>query len=121
MNAREIGTLDGIEMVEGAAGFEVDTIAHYLIDDVYTKVFVAKKAGTFIGQHSHAWDHGHLVASGAMRVFIDGQALGDYGPGEMIEIKAGKKHVLLALEDNTVGCCIHNTHGLDEPKILERA
>lgn len=121
MNPRDIHRLDQVVMQEGAIGCEVDTLGHHLIDSVYTKVFIAKKAGTFLGQHSHPWPHGHLVASGAVRLFVDGVEAGDFGIGEMATIQAGKKHVLLALEDNTIGACIHNTHGEDEPAILERA
>src|SRR5258705_4799541 len=47
----------------------------------YTKVFCARKAGTFIGQHAHKYDHGHLVAAGEVRLFLDGKEIGDYGPG----------------------------------------
>lgn len=121
MNPRDIHRLDDVRLIKDAEGFEVDTLAHHFIDGVYTKVFIAKKAGTFIGQHAHAYDHGHLVAAGEVRVFIDAIEAGDYKAGEMIEIRSGKKHILLALEDNTVGACIHNTHGKTEPQISEEA
>lgn len=121
MNLSDLHKLEDVVLHENAKGFEVETLAHYLIDGVYTKVFVAKKAGTFIGQHSHHWDHGTLVASGAVRVFINGSSAGDYQAGDMIEISGGKKHVLLALEDNTICACIHNAHGKAEPQIEEEA
>ncbi len=108
-------------MTQDTQGVCVDTLAHYVIDDVYTKVFIARKAGTFIGQHAHAYPHGHLVAAGAVRLFVDQVEAGDFGPGDMITIQAGKEHVLLALENNTIGACIHNTHGESEPSIVKEA
>jgi hypothetical protein len=115
MTPRDIYTLEGLQLVQNAQGFDVNEIAHHFIDDICTKVFIAKKAGTFMGQHDHAYDHGHLVAHGEVRLFVDGKFAGDFGVGEMILIEKFKKHVLLSLEDNTVGACIHNTHGEDEP------
>ncbi|SRR5260221_1091969 len=119
MNFRDIHSLDGIKMLQ--EGVEVETLAHHVIDGVYLKIFVARKAGTFMGQHAHEYPHGHLVAAGEVRLFIDGVEAGDFGPGDIATIQAGKKHVLLALEDNTIGACIHNTHGELEPKIAAKA
>lgn len=116
---RDIHSLEQVVMREGAIGVEVDTLSHHVIDDVYTKVFLAKKSGTFIGQHAHAYDHGHLVAAGSFRLFANGAEAGDFGPGEMMLIRKGMKHVLMSLEDNSVGACIHNTHGEDEPAVVE--
>lgn len=121
MNPREIFDLSKVALQQDVQGYEVDTLAHYLIDNVYTKVFVAKKAGTFIGQHAHKYDHGTLVAAGVMRVFINGKWIGDFKAGEMIPVMSGKHHVLMALEDDTVAACIHNAHGEAEPAILEEA
>lgn len=121
MNPRDIRTLEQVKMQQADLEVDVETLAHHLIDGVYTKVFCAKKAGTFIGQHAHVYDHGTLVAAGEFRVFLDGIAIGDFKTGDMITIAAGKKHVLLALEDNSVGACIHNAHGEAEPAIAEES
>jgi quercetin dioxygenase-like cupin family protein len=121
MNPRDIHSLEQITLREGVIGYSVETLAHYLIDGVYTKVFVARKAGTFMGQHSHEYEHGTLVSYGAIRLFLNGNEVGDYSTGEMISIAAGRKHVFLALEDNTVCACIHNTHGVNEPSVLDYA
>ena len=121
MNPRDIFTLEGLALVENAVGHDVDEVPHHFIDDICIKVFTAKKAGTFMGQHAHAYDHGHLVAHGEVRVFLDGKFAGDFKAGEMIMIEKGKKHVLLSLEDNTVGACIHNTHGEVDAVIAERS
>ena len=121
MKPRDIFSLEDLQMLEGVSGYDVDTLSHHVIDDVYTKVFTAKKAGTFIGQHSHKYDHGTLVATGEIRLFIDERWAGDFAAGTMIPIKRGVKHVLMSLADNTVCACIHNVHGALEPAVLEEA
>ena len=114
-------SFDYLALVKDAPGYDVETLAHYLVDDVYTKVFVAKKAGTYMGQHSHTYDHGTLVVTGSIRLYIDKKAVDDYHAPAMIRIKAHTKHILLALEDNTTCACIHNAHGETEPNIHEEA
>ncbi len=120
MNPRDIHSLDQIVMLEQDMALAVETLAHHVIDGVYTKVFRASKAGTILGQHSHAYDHGTLVANGALRVFLDGREAGDYGAGEMVLVVAGRKHVFLTLEDDTVAACIHNVRSAEEPEIYEK-
>lgn len=112
---RQITSLDKVVMQPGQMGVEVETLAQYTIGGVHTKVFLAKKAGTFIGKHQHPYEHGHLVAAGGFRLFADGAMIGDYGPGEMMTIRAFVDHVIMSLEDNSVGACIHK----DEPVIVE--
>ena len=119
MKIEDIQNLAEASLTEAAE--DVETLGVHIIDGVFTKVFLAKKAGTVLGQHAHSYAHGHLVAAGRMRVFVNGLSIGDYGPGEMITIAAYTKHVLMTLEDNTIGCCIHNVHGEDEPIIFARS
>lgn len=121
MNIRDIYSLEGLQLIQNAPGYDVNEMPHHFIDDICIKLFVAKKAGTFMGQHAHAYDHAHLVAAGEVRIFVDGEFVGDYKMGDLFTIPKGKKHVLLSLEDNTVGACIHNTHGEADPVITEKA
>lgn len=115
----EIRTLEEAELQRGEMGIGVETLSHHIFDSVYVKRFFIRR-GMVIGQHAHTYDHAHLVAAGKIRVFADGKLHGDYGAGEMIHLPAGVKHALMALEDS-VGACIHNTHGEDEPSIDERS
>ena len=121
MNPRDIHSLDAIPMLEQDMTVSVEILAHHVIDGVYTKVFRAPKAGTFLGQHSHVYDHGTLIAAGAVRVFLEGREAGDYGAGEMVLVISGMKHTFLTLEDNTVAACIHNVRSAEEPEIYEKA
>lgn len=56
--------------------------------------------------HTHQFDHLTLLASGSLRVTVDG-ATTDFVAPHMIYIHKDKRHELVALEDNTVAYCIH--------------
>lgn len=56
--------------------------------------------------HTHNHDHLTLLASGRLKVTVEGQDT-EFTAPHMIFIKADKKHILEALEDNTVAYCIH--------------
>jgi len=71
------------------------------------KIFAAD---TYIPQHSHATDHLSVVSTGAVRVWADGDLLGDYAAPAGIVIKARVKHLFLALEPMTTVLCIHRTN-----------
>lgn len=56
--------------------------------------------------HTHNHDHLTLLASGRLKVTVEGQDT-EFTAPHMIFIKADKHHILEALEDNTVAYCIH--------------
>ena len=60
------------------------------------------KAGTYVPQHSHTYDHLSLLASGAMRAWCDGVHLGDFHAPAEIRIVAHAKHIFMALADETI-------------------
>lgn len=63
--------------------------------------------GTYIPQHSHESDHLSVVATGAVRLWQNGQLMGDFHAPAGIVIKARVKHLFLALEPMTTVLCIH--------------
>jgi hypothetical protein len=63
-------------------------------------------AGDFMPGHTHPFDHTTLVASGSVRVTVDGKDT-DFKAPHMIYVQAEKIHKITALEDNTVSFCIH--------------
>jgi hypothetical protein len=77
-----------------------------LISNVWMKLMSFRKAGDFNPGHSHTFDHGTLLSQGSLEVDIDGQKTVFKAP-TIIYIEKGKDHILTALEDNTVACCIH--------------
>ena len=80
----------------------------YTVDDVFMKQMPFLKAGYIVKQHSHDYDHGTLVACGAVRVWVDEKFVGDFYAPTCITIEAGKLHTIMSLEDNTLAYCIHN-------------
>lgn len=88
------------------------------VDGVAIVQMVLPKANDVIPQHAHSYDHHTLVASGRVRVWADGKHIGDYGEREAILIRAGQKHLIAALEDNSVAYCIHNASREGKVEIL---
>lgn len=75
------------------------------------------KRGSYAPQHAHIHDHLSVVASGFCRVEVDGVST-DYGPGDCIEVAAGKVHGVRALTDAT-WLCLHASDETDPDKIDE--
>jgi quercetin dioxygenase-like cupin family protein len=81
-------------------------------DQVFVKQMVVKRAGTFIPQHSHCYDHTTMVATGRVAVWVDGEPLGNFTAPAALLMRSGTKHLFETLEDNTTLYCIHNlSHG----------
>ncbi len=78
-------------------------------DGVAIKVMRVQKALTFIPQHSHPYEHGWFLATGAVWLWLDGHLDKQYRAPCLINIHAGRKHLFQTLEDNTMWACIHNT------------
>lgn len=87
-------------------------------DGVAIVQMVLPKANDVIPQHAHAYDHHTLVARGRVRVWADGRNIGEYGEREAVLIRAGQKHLIVALEDNSVAYCIHNASREGKVEIL---
>ena len=67
--------------------------------------------GSVMVQHKHDYDHGHFVAAGSVRLWVDDTLVGDFSAPTLIPIEANRYHRLMALEPGTIGLCIHNLHG----------
>jgi quercetin dioxygenase-like cupin family protein len=75
-----------------------------------------KKADDIEYGHTHPFDHLTLLASGSLRVKVNGKTT-DFKAPHMIYIKAEHEHELVALEDDTVAFCIHalrDGNGVDD-------
>lgn len=90
-----------------------------MADGIFIKQMAIAKAGTFVPQHSHFYDHTSMVAAGSVRVWCDGKPLGDFRAPTGILIRAHKKHLMQALEDDTVIYCIHNISRTGELEVAE--
>lgn len=96
-----------------------DDIAIAIADGVFVKAMKVAKAGTYIPQHAHAYEHSSIVALGAVRVWRDDELLGDFQALSAILIPARAKHTFLALEDGTVVFCVHNIERAGRVEIAE--
>ena len=76
---------------------------------VSIKQIVVPKAGYVVYQHVHDYEHMTLLTNGAVSVIIDDQMVGRKIAPAVIQIEANKKHEFIALAENTVLWCIHNS------------
>lgn len=68
--------------------------------------------------HEHNYDHMTLLATGSVAVHVNGQTTKFTAP-HMIFIKAGQRHYVEALEDNTIAYCVHALRDKDTEEILD--
>jgi quercetin dioxygenase-like cupin family protein len=87
------------------------------VSNIYSRMMHFQKTGDIEYGHVHDYDHLTLLASGALKVVIDGVST-EFTAPHMIYIKKDKTHELIALQDNTVAYCIHAMRDL-EGEILD--
>lgn len=76
------------------------------VSNLWSRMMVFRSIGDTEYGHTHQFDHMTLLASGALKVIVNGQAT-EFKAPHMILIRQDKNHELIALEDNTVAFCIH--------------
>jgi quercetin dioxygenase-like cupin family protein len=76
------------------------------VANLWSRMMHFQKAGDIEHGHKHQFDHLTLLATGKLKVTVDGVATVFQAP-HMIYIHKDKNHELVALEDNTVAFCIH--------------
>ena len=96
------------------------TISLTIFGGIYYRVWSVPDAGTIIPQHSHHYDHLTVLLSGSVRLWCDGDAVGDFSAPDTIKILAHRMHEFHTLTDDCVLACIHNADHADpdgEPPI----
>ena len=81
-----------------------------LVNDVFIKSIHFTEKGWIARTHAHVYDHQTLLAAGMLRVTVEEEEH-VYTAPHIIVVKAGKHHMLEALEDNTLAYCIHAIKG----------
>lgn len=76
---------------------------------LYFRSVLLIDANTIIPQHIHPYDHATFVGSGSVRVWVNGESIGDFRAGTAIPIAAYHQHVFCSLEPMTRLCCVHHT------------
>jgi quercetin dioxygenase-like cupin family protein len=90
-----------------------------MLDGIFVKSMVTKRAGTLIPQHSHAFDHVTVLVRGHVHVQVDDRFLGIYRAPAGIIIKAGQKHLFTTLTNDTLMLCVHDIGTAEGVEILE--
>ena len=88
------------------------------VANLFSRMMRFEKAGDTEHGHTHQFDHLTLLASGSLRVTVEGKTT-DFKAPHMIYIHKDKNHELVALEDNTVAYCIHALRDKDSGEILD--
>lgn len=78
----------------------------------YARRYELAKVGDTSHSHRHTFDH-HTVLCSRFRVYEEGEAPTEYGPGTLLVIEAGKLHQFEALEDRAIYICTHQLRKLD--------
>lgn len=88
------------------------------VSNIFSRMMHFKKAGDIELGHKHHFAHLTLLASGSLKVIVEGEETIFKAP-HMIYIHADKKHQLVAVEDDTVAYCIHAIRDANTGDILD--
>ena len=80
--------------------------AHYFSSGVYVKQFHLRTVDEEVETHVHTYDHLSLLASGTVRVTVDGVAT-VYTAPTAVTIHAGKVHHIAPLTPDCLWYCVH--------------
>lgn len=114
-----LSTALGLGEIKIQAVEQPPNVEMYVDDDLFVKQIVLARAGYVAPQHSHEYDHATLLAAGSIMSVVDTVRTLHTAPS-ILTIKAGTKHLFMALTDNCVLYCIHNLHGEGYPAIREQ-
>lgn len=107
-----VSQMDGVTQgvnFDPAAAIKGDLDPHIalaMIKNVWIKQMYFVHAGDTMQGHRHPHDHATLLATGAMRVTVNGEST-DFTAPKVIWIAADYEHELVALKAHTVAYCIH--------------
>lgn len=88
-------------------------------DGIFIKAY-RLKAGEWLAQHAHVYDHATLVGMGAVRLWRRGVLdAAIHRSGAALTIRGGIKHAFWALEPTTL-YCLHNALHPEVAAILEK-
>jgi dTDP-4-dehydrorhamnose 3,5-epimerase-like enzyme len=77
-----------------------------LVANTWVKQMHFAKAGDINDGHTHIFDHQTLLGKGSVKVTVNGKQ-SEFKAPTIIFIRAGLKHEIEALEDDTICYCIH--------------
>lgn len=96
---------------------DFEVISHHFIGGTYTKLMRIPENHEVVS-HKHRFDHATALFSGCVIVDADNVMTTYYSP-DILEIKAGVNHRIVAVNGDAVVGCIHATDETDETKVDE--
>jgi hypothetical protein len=108
MTADEMAVADVGQLRPGDGEFYVD-------DWLFLKLYPLK-AGEMVAQHVHLYDHVTVVATGTVRLTIDGVDQGEVTGPKPVTIRALAQHSMVAVTDALLFCA-HNLRGEGYPAL----
>lgn len=90
-----------------------------LYGGIFLKTWTVPDAGTLIPQHAHTYDHLTYLVHGVLRVWQDGEMLGDFHAPAALKIPAHTMHRFLSLTDGVVFACVHAVGDADDAAVAE--
>jgi quercetin dioxygenase-like cupin family protein len=88
------------------------------VANLFSRMMRFKKAGDVEIGHTHQFDHLTLLATGKLKVTVEG-VVTEFTAPHMIYIHKDKVHELEALVDETVAYCIHALRDKENNDILD--
>lgn len=97
----------------------VPKIKIFAVSNVYCRLMEFEKEGDTELGHSHLYDHATLLSKGALKVEMldeSGNTTSQkiFKAPSFIFIAKDIKHKLIAIENDTIACCIHALRDIDE-------
>jgi hypothetical protein len=77
-----------------------------VVSNVWIRQMIFAKAGDEMKGHKHLFDHHTLLAKGEFAVTVNDKTTVFKAP-HIVIIKKGLEHKIVALEDDSLGFCIH--------------
>lgn len=86
-----------------------------LFGGIFAKAYTVPDAGTLLPQHAHETPHVTALTAGSVRVWQNGEAMGDFTAPAFIKVAAHALHRFLTLSPNVGLMCIHASETEDVP------
>ena len=95
-------------------------IKYACVGSVFVRQMHFKNAGDVMQGHSHPYDHLTLLVRGALAVESNGRRTEfKAGPIHIIVVPKNVVHRLIALEPDTVACCVHAIRDKETKEIFD--
>jgi quercetin dioxygenase-like cupin family protein len=92
-------------------------VIHHFAGGVYAKEMTINDIGAGMHQHKHHFDHMSILAKGSVWLEVNGHITQHVAPA-VLNIKAGERHRIWAIEAPVKWYCIHATD-CEDPALVD--